>query len=199
MSVTVQVESIDFSKTDSFTGYFDVTKSLNEGATLKNQSFYDYMNHTKYSSYGFTADYLAMVFENKSTANYHMTPTANTVLDTVFGASWRYSSGDERESRGRGYQVLDRRDISYGPTPNDRFEGANTGTGNVPYNWRQIGAFSDLGAFALIDTTIAGKLGFVGSGRWDHPSSCSPGAPQRPPWPRAGKEQRRRFSIRPRH
>ena len=26
------------------------------------------MNHTKYSSYGFTADYLAMAFENKTTA-----------------------------------------------------------------------------------------------------------------------------------
>lgn len=164
---TVQVESIDFSKTDSFTGYFDLTKSLGEGTTLKNQSFYDYMNHTKYSSYGFTADYLAMAFENKSTASFHSTPTKDSVLDSVFGVSWRYSSGDERESRGRGYQVLDRRDISAGPTANDRFEGAHTGTFNVPYNWRQIGAFSDLGAFALVDTTLAGKLGFIGSARWD--------------------------------
>lgn len=164
---TVQVESIDFSKTDSFTGYFDLTKSLAEGTTVKNQSFYDFMNHTKYSSYGFTADYLAMAFENKTTALFHSTPSAGTVVDTVVGASWRYSSGDERESRGRGYQVLDRRDISAGATANDRFEGAYTGTGNVPYNWRQIGAFSDLGAFALLDTTLAGKFGFIGSARWD--------------------------------
>ncbi|WP_414662032.1 TonB-dependent siderophore receptor [Horticoccus sp. 23ND18S-11] len=164
---TVQVEPIDFSKTDSLTAYFDVTKTSGDSLTLKNQSFYDYMNHTKYSSYGFTADYLAMAFENKTTATIQAKPSANTVLDGVFGVSWRYSSGDERESRGRGYQVLDRRDISVGASGNDRFEGAHTGSANVPYNWRQIGAFTDLGAFALVDTTIAGKLGFIGSARWD--------------------------------
>jgi iron complex outermembrane receptor protein len=164
---TVQVETIDFSKTDSLTAYFDLTKTFGDGATLKNQSFYDYMNHTKYSSYGFTADYLAMAFENKTTATFQAKPAASTVLDGVLGVSWRYSSGDERESRGRGYQVLDRRDISAPATANDRFEGAHTGTNNVPYNWRQIGSFTDLGVFALVDTTIAGKLGFIGSARWD--------------------------------
>lgn len=164
---TVQVEPIDFSKTDSLTAYFDLTKSFAEGMTLKNQSFYDYMNHTKYSSYGFTADYLAMAFENKTTLSMQAKPTADSVLDGVFGVSWRYSDGDERESRGRGYQVLDRRDISVPATANNRFEGAHTGSFNVPYNWRQIGSFSDLGAFALLDTTFAGKLGAIASARWD--------------------------------
>ncbi|MBL9204811.1 MAG: TonB-dependent receptor [Opitutaceae bacterium] len=164
---TVQAEGIDFSKSDTLTGYFDVTKVLSDGATLKNQSFYDYMNHTKYSSYGFTADYLAMAFENKTTANLRLQPAEGTVVDGVMGLSWRYSSGDERESRGRGYQVLDRRDISAGATGNDRFEGAHTGTNNVPYNWRQIGSFTDLGIFALADTVIGEKLGFIASARWD--------------------------------
>ncbi len=164
---TVQVEPIDFSKTDSLTGYFDLTKSFGDGSSLKNQSFYDYMNHTKYSSYGFTADYLAMAFENKTTLTLSHKPSAETSVDSVLGVSWRYSSGDERESRGRGYQVLDRRDISVPATANTRFEGAHTGTGNVPYNWRQIGAFSDLGAFALVDTTFAKKLGLIASARWD--------------------------------
>lgn len=164
---TVQAEMIDFSKTDSFTGYFDLTKSYGDGTTLKNQSFYDYMNHTKYSSYGFTADYLAMAFENKTTLTTHKDLSATSTLDGVFGVSWRYSNGDERESRGRGYQVLDRRDISAPATANDRFEGAYTGSGNVPYNWRQIGAFSDLGAFALVDTTFAKKFGVIASARWD--------------------------------
>ena len=80
--------------------------------------------------------------------------------------SYRYSDGEERESRGRGYQVLDRRDISFGATANDRFEGAYTGTGNVPYNWVQIGDFSDLGMFGLIDGS-SGPFGFILSARWD--------------------------------
>ena len=43
---------------DRHVARFDVTKLFNNGITLKNQSFYDSMNHTKYSSYGFTADYV---------------------------------------------------------------------------------------------------------------------------------------------
>jgi len=164
---TIQAEKIDFSETDALTGYFDLTKIFSPAFSVKNQTFYDSMNHTKYSSYGFTADYVAMAFENKTTATLTADPTENLRLDTVFGASWRYSDGDERESRGRGYQVLDRRDISAGATSNDRFEGANTGTGAVPYNWRQEGDFSDFGVFGLIDGTFAEKLGFVVSGRWD--------------------------------
>lgn len=164
---TVQAETIDFSKTDSFTAYFDLTTNLADGTVLKNQSFYDFMNHTKYSSYGFTADYLAMVFENKTTLTLSAKPTADRTLDGVFGVSWRYSSGDERESRGRGYQVLDRRDISVPATGNTRFEGAHTGSGNVPYNWRQIGAFTDLGAFALVDMMFSKRLGFIASARLD--------------------------------
>jgi iron complex outermembrane receptor protein len=164
---TVQAEAIDFSKTAAVTAFFDITKTVSEDFSIKNQSFYDMMNHTKYSSYGFTADYEDVVFENKTTVHYKFEPAKGVVLDNIFGASYRYTSGDERESRGRGYQVLDRRDISVGATPNDRFEGAYTGTGNVPYNWRQIGDTSALGVFALVDTTFAKKFSAILSGRWD--------------------------------
>ncbi|MEN9404968.1 MAG: hypothetical protein RL091_3671, partial [Verrucomicrobiota bacterium] len=164
----VQAESIDFSKTDALTGFFDITKTYGPDASLKNQSFYDSMNHTKYSSYGFTADYTDVVFENKTTLHYKFEPAKDTVMDTISGISYRYTSGDERESRGRGYQVLDRRDISYGATGNDRFEGAHTGTGNVPYNWRQIGRSSNFGIFGLLDTTWEQKFSLILSARWDN-------------------------------
>ena len=164
----VQAESIDFSKTDALTGFFDITKTYGPDAFLKNQSFYDSMNHTKYSSYGFTADYTDVVFENKTTLHYKFEPAKDTVMDTISGISYRYTSGDERESRGRGYQVLDRRDISYGATGNDRFEGAHTGTGNVPYNWRQIGTSSNFGIFGLLDTTWEQKFSLILSARWDN-------------------------------
>lgn len=164
---TVQVEPIDFSKTDALTLYFDVTKEFSPDFTVKNQTFYDSMNHLKYSSYGFTADYVAMAFENKTTAAWHLQPSDRTVVDLSFGVAYRYSDGDERESRGRGYQVLDRRDLSRGASGNDRFEGAHTGTGNVPYNWRQVGDFSDLGVFGLADFKFNERLGLIVSARWD--------------------------------
>jgi len=109
-----------------------------------------------------------VVFENKTTFHYKFEPAKGTVLDNLFGFSYRYTDGDERESRGRGYQVLDRRDISYGATANDRFEGAYTGTGHVPYNWRQIGSSSDVGVFGLVDSTFADKLSLILSARWDN-------------------------------
>ena len=162
----IQAESIDFSKTDTKTLYFDATFDLRDSFTLKNQSFYDSMDHTKYSSYGFTADYEAYAFENKTTLNFKKYFSRDVFIDNVIGLSYRYSDGEERESRGRGYQVLDRRDISIPATANTRFEGAHTGTGNVPYNWVQIGDFSDLGLFGLVDATV-GKFGFILSGRYD--------------------------------
>jgi iron complex outermembrane receptor protein len=165
---TIQAEAIDFSKTDAVTAFFDITKTYDGGTTLKNQSFYDSMNHTKYSSYGFTADYVDVVFENKTTLHYKFEPAKDTVFDTLSGLSYRYTSGDERESRGRGYQVLDRRDLSVGATGNDRFEGAHTGTNNVPYNWRQIGTSSSYGVFGLLDATFKEKLSLILSARWDN-------------------------------
>ena len=162
----VQVDPLDFATTDAFTAYFDVTKSFGNNLKLKNQSFYDSMNHTKYSSYGFTADYVAMAFENKTSLEWRTFPAEGVTIDSIIGASYRFSDGDERESRGRGYQVLDRRDISVPGTANERFEGAYTGTGNTPYNWRQIGDFSDFGLFGLIDGDF-GRFGAILSARWD--------------------------------
>jgi len=165
---TVQAESIDFSQSKVYTGYFDVVigDDLGGGWTLKNQSFYDTMDHTKYSSYGFTADYDAFVFENKTTfANNYEIGSAN--LNTVAGIAWRRSEGVELESRGRGFQVLDRRDISLGANPNNRFEGAYTGTGNVLYNWDQDGTMDNLGVFALLDIDLGERFNVLLGARWD--------------------------------
>jgi iron complex outermembrane recepter protein len=164
---TVQAEPEDFSETMAYTGFFDIIKELSPDLKLKNQTFYDSMDHTKYSSYGFTADYVAYVFENKTTLDWKTEPTDSLKVNLVGGLSYRISDGDEKESRGRGYQVLDRRDIFLGAIGNTRFEGAHTGTGNVPYNWVQAGHFSDTGVFALLDTTYAEKLNLVLSGRFD--------------------------------
>lgn len=165
---TVQVEKSDYSKSDVYTAYFDANFKLNDDFSIKNQSFFDKMDHQKFSSYGFTADYEAWVFENKTTVTGKFEPSDMLSMETVFGFSWRKSKGREMESRGRGFQVLDRRDISIGATPNDRFEGAASGTGNVPYNWDQDGQHTDTGAFGLIDATIGKRLTVILGARMDH-------------------------------
>ncbi len=164
---TVQVEKSDYSKSDVYTAYFDASYTLSDTFTVKNQTFFDKIDHQKFSSYGFTADYEQWVAENKTTFLGKYDPSENIALETVFGASWRKSKGIELESRGRGFQVLDRRDISVGATANDRFEGAASGTKNVPYNWSQTGQHTDLGFFGLIDATVAEKLTLILGARAD--------------------------------
>lgn len=164
---TVQVEPTDFSKSKVATAYFDVIYNPAEGLVLKNQSFFDHMKHTKYSSYGFTAHYVDTVFENKTTLTFKAKPMEGLTIEPVLGFSYRIADGREQESRGRGFQVLDRRDISVGATPNDRFEGAYTGTGNVPYNWDQDGRHTDFGAFAMIDARIGEQISLIAGGRMD--------------------------------
>lgn len=164
---TIQAESIDFSRSNVATAYFDIVWRPSEDVTIKSQNFYDNMDHLKYSSYGFTAKYTNKVFENKTSATFKVEPVAGVTLEPVLGVSYRIASGHEQESRGRGFQVLDRRDISFGATPNDRFEGAHTGTGNVPYNWDQDGRHTDLGLFAVFDARIGDSFSLIAGGRMD--------------------------------
>jgi iron complex outermembrane receptor protein len=154
---TVQAEELDFSSTEAYTGYFDLVwgDPESENWVVRNQSFYDNMDHSKYSSYGFTADYDIYAFENKTTITGAVSLGDAIDLNTVFGYSYRVSDGVEMESRGRGFQVLDRRDLTAGATPNSRFEGAYTYTGNVPFNWDQAGKFSDSGFFGMLDIRLA--------------------------------------------
>jgi iron complex outermembrane receptor protein len=165
---TVQVEKSDFSRSEVITGYLDLIYTPSDVFTIKNQTFYDDIDHLKFSSYGFTAAYDQWVFENKTTMNLKLQPVSALKLEVVGGASWRKSVGLERESRGRGFQVLDRRDISVGATANDRFEGAHSGTGNVPYNWQEDGQHTDLGVFGVIDATIAERVTLILGGRTDY-------------------------------
>lgn len=164
---TVQVEEIDFSDTDALTGFFDIVTDLSPDLTLKNQSFYDSQNHAKYSSYGFAADYQQYVLENKTTLLWRVEPTEHFKLENIVGASLRYTEGVEQEYRSNDHQALDRRDISFGATGNDRFpRPGQFGAGD--YEWQQRGRFTDAGVFVSTDATYRERLGVILSGRLDN-------------------------------
>ena len=46
------VDNTDFSDAFTFTAYFDIINEVAPGLTLKNQTFYDLLDHTKFSTYG---------------------------------------------------------------------------------------------------------------------------------------------------
>ena len=163
----VFVDSPDFSDAFTVTGYFDVINEVRPGLTFKNQTFYDVLDHTKYSTYGFGADYQPWVIENKTTVDFTVTPSSLVTLKNTGGFSYRHSGVSAGESRGRGYQVIDRRDISVGSLANDRFQGPFNSGGQVTFNYFQDGSYGDAGLFLLSNATIGKKLDVVGGFRVD--------------------------------
>jgi iron complex outermembrane recepter protein len=161
------IDSPDFSDALTFTGYFDVIRDIREGFTFKNQSFYDSLDHQKFSTYGFGAKYTPSVLENKTSLDYWLKPTKWLRIQSTGGYSFRYSrvtAGEERTS----YQVIDRRDISAGATPNDRFASVFSTNGIWNYNYYQTGHYSDNGVFALANITLFDKLTILQGLRYDY-------------------------------
>ena len=162
------VDGLDFSDAFTMTAYFDLINEVRPGLTLKNQTFYDLMDHTKYSTYGFGADYSPWVIENKTSIDWTISPSESFVLQNTSGLAYRYSGVSAGESRGRGYQVIDRRDISIGSLPNDRFQGPFNSAGQVTFNYFQDGAYGDTGLFMLSNLDYKKKLNILGGVRFDY-------------------------------
>ncbi len=160
----ILAEPSDFADSYVYTAYLDFIYNLSPDWTIKNQSFYDQMNHSKYSSYGFTADYHDHVFENKTTLSGAYSPWSWLDLNPVVGSGVRVSWGREMAAEDI-YQSVNRRDLSYGATPNDRF--ASALDGGVPWNWDQNGGYSDIGTFGVFDATLFHRLSAIVGARLD--------------------------------
>jgi iron complex outermembrane receptor protein len=161
------IDSPDFSDAITFTGYFDLIRDFREGVRFKNQTFYDSLNHQKYSTYGFAANYHPHSTENKSSLEYGFRAGKWLRAQTITGFSYRHtevSAGEERTLE----QVIDRRDISLGATPNDRFASVFSTKGVWGYNYYQQGTYGDTGLFALSSFTLFNKLTILQGIRYDH-------------------------------
>lgn len=163
----ILVDTPDFSDALTFTGYFDIVRDFKEGLSIKNQSFYDSLNHSKYSTYGFSALYTPHVLENKTSLDYSFSPSKWFKVATTSGFSYRATEVAAGESRTL-YQVIDRTDLSTGPTPNTRFQGAFNSGGQWGFNYFQQGNYGDTGLFALTNVSIANKLTVLAGVRWDY-------------------------------
>jgi iron complex outermembrane receptor protein len=163
---TILAEPSDYARSYVYTAYLDFIYQIAPGWTVKNQSFYDQLLHSKYSSYGFTANYHDHVFENKTSVSGQYSAAPWLDLDPVGGFSARAAWGRERQAQDI-YQSIDRRDLSFGATANDRFENALDGTGQMPFNWDQDGGYTDFGLFGVLDATLFKRLSAIVGARWD--------------------------------
>jgi iron complex outermembrane recepter protein len=153
----IMIDEGDFTRSTTGTAYFDIVHEFRSGVTFKNQSFYDGMDHRKYSSYGFGAGYNPWTVENKSTFTFGWKPSGAVLLNAQTGFAFRrveVAAGEERDR----YQVIDRRDLSIGATPNDRFQGPYNSNGQLTFNYFQKGSYKDVGTYWLSDLQLWSKL-----------------------------------------
>ena len=134
----IMIDAGDFSRSTTFTPYFDVSYDISPKVHFKNQTFSDYLEHQKFSSYGFGAAYHPWTIENKSTIGFDYKPASWITAHILTGFAYRYvrvSAGEERNE----FQVVDRRDLTIGATANDRFAGPfNSSTSVSVLSKRQL-------------------------------------------------------------
>jgi iron complex outermembrane receptor protein len=162
----IMIDEGDFTRTTTGTAYFDLVYDIKPGFTFKNQSFYDGMDHKKYSSYGFGAGYNPWTFENKSTFTFNW--KAGNILNLAAQTGFtvrrvEVAAGEERDW----YQVIDRRDLSIGSRPNDRFQGPFNSNDQIFFQYFQKGSYKDVGAYWLSDIRLWKNLNVTAAARVD--------------------------------
>ena len=155
----------DFGDTNTYTAYFDLNAELSDKLRMSTQFFYDHMQHDKHTSYGFTSLYNPSVVEVKHTFFHKMGSSDNFKGENVFGFNYRKYETTQKEAFSQGMQIFDRRDLSVGPTTQDRFAAATTD--GRRYNDKYLSITDDIGIFGVTDLTFAEKFGIVAGFRWD--------------------------------
>jgi len=182
---TTFIDDIDFADSTAFTAYLDFTTYLSDDMTWKNQLYYDYMDHTKYQSWGFTADYPgAKAMEFRSSLNFE-TVHESATIQHITGISIRHEDLDYNHAYYD--ETFDFRDITVGPTPDDRIDWAVDnpyedatilydedgnptgieGTVRRNYNEEQVSTMLNAGLFYIADITMESWSILLGA-RYDY-------------------------------
>ncbi|WP_133468626.1 TonB-dependent siderophore receptor [Paraglaciecola marina] len=181
---TTFIDDIDFADSTAFTAYLDFTTYIDD-MVWKNQFYYDYMDHTKYQSWGFTADYPGATAAEFRSSLMFDTQGENVLIQHIAGVSLRHEDLDLNHAFYD--ETFDFRDISVGPTANDRIDWAVTdpyedatilydedgnptgidGTVRRNYNEEQVSTVSNLGIFYLADISFE-KLSVLVGARYDY-------------------------------
>lgn len=153
----IMIDAGDFTHSTTFTPYFDYVWDISKNVHVKNQTFFDWLNHQKYSSYGFGAGYRPWTIENKTTVSGDYRLAKAVKGHYIAGYNYRHvrvTAGEERNE----FQVVDRRDLSIGATSNDRFAGPFNSNGLIRFQYYQNGRYGDSGVFGLADTNLGEHL-----------------------------------------
>ncbi len=164
---SVFVSNRDIAAASTATAYADLTIETAADQKLRVQAFYDSLDGDLYQSHGFAAQYIADVFELR--ASYEAPFSIGGVtLDTIFGLSWRRYVNKTRQTFLSGYLVVDRRDLTIGPTGGDIFDDPFSIEPNgIGWDTDLRSATTDLAFFAVSDVALTDRLSLLASLRLD--------------------------------
>jgi iron complex outermembrane receptor protein len=168
---TVLVSDADFSRTTTYTSYFNVAKTLTDTTGLKLELFYDDLNNERFVSYGFPASYQTYILEGRATYDFANSFLGGAVKTKSFvGAGYRYTDAHLRESFNSGIIAIDRRDLVEGPSATDIIASPFQNTpGAIAWPW-ELDVHSnirDAGLFFTTDIAVLDKLDVILGGRED--------------------------------
>jgi iron complex outermembrane receptor protein len=153
----------DVNEATSHTGYAALKYTFDDDSVLKFESFLNTLDAQNYQSYGFATTFKASVFEER--LSYSLDKTLGALrVQAVTGLTYRHSKSHDRGSLNDFVISEDRRDLSVGPTPDDRFNDPNT----PGFVWAtdERSRIDEYAAFGVFDFTL-GRLALTTGGRFD--------------------------------
>ena len=162
----------DINSASTPSAYLGLTKAFDDGSSLKLESFTQRLSSRNYQSYGFSTVFKTTVSEER--LSYHLERELGDALrfQATAGGSFRYSTATSKSSLNAFAISQDRRDLSVGPTADDRF--------NDPFLVDDYAWDTDirshqktLGGFLVADALLFSHLDLLAGVRIDHYSLSS--------------------------
>ena len=170
---TVFISDRDIADAETATAYADLAVTTGADQTVRLQAFYDSLNGDLYQSYGFAAQYVADVVELRASYEFPLS-LAGIDFRNAAGVSWRRYANQSRQTFLSGYLVLDRRDLTVGPTSGDIFDDPFSIEPNgIGWDTDLDSTTSDLAFFAITDAALAPRLSLLASLRLDRFTASS--------------------------
>ncbi len=170
---TVFISDRDIADSTTATAYGDLSLTIAPDQTLRLQAFFDSLDGDLYQSYGFAAQYISDVVELRASYDFPLA-LGGIGFENNVGASWRRYANTTRQTFLSGYLVVDRRDLTVGPTGGDIFDDPFSVEPNgVGWDTDLESTTNDLAFFAVTDAALTDRLSLLASLRLDRFSAQS--------------------------
>jgi iron complex outermembrane receptor protein len=163
----ISPDDINVASTPTF--YAGLTRTFGDTGTLKLESYTQYLDALNYQSYGFATEFISAVNEERISYLDKRSWGDNLALQTLVGASYRYTNSMSDQYLLNEVNVQDRYDLSQPQTPDEIFNAVFAMPNHDGYQWDNATTSrqTDLGFFLMEDALLFGHLDITGGVRDD--------------------------------